>query len=55
MCHISINGPTHTGCQSRCSYTVLFTQTVKYLQHMFVYSATGRMFRPVSGSHNIKP
>ncbi|KHG23220.1 hypothetical protein F383_30080 [Gossypium arboreum] len=24
-CHISINGPTHTSCQSRHSYTVLLT------------------------------
>ncbi|KHG06178.1 hypothetical protein F383_32210 [Gossypium arboreum] len=28
-CHISINGPTHTSCQLRCSYTVLLTQAVK--------------------------
>ncbi|KHG01634.1 hypothetical protein F383_22713 [Gossypium arboreum] len=28
-CHISINGPTHTSCQSRRSYTVLLTQAVK--------------------------
>ncbi|KHG03160.1 hypothetical protein F383_27889 [Gossypium arboreum] len=27
--HISINGPIHTSCQSRRSYTVLLTQTVK--------------------------
>ncbi|KHG02425.1 hypothetical protein F383_24962 [Gossypium arboreum] len=28
-CYISINGPAHTSCQSRHSYTVLFTQVVK--------------------------
>ncbi|KHG29655.1 hypothetical protein F383_14490 [Gossypium arboreum] len=28
-CHLSINGPAHTSCQSRRSYTVLLTQAVK--------------------------
>ncbi|KHG12316.1 Putative respiratory burst oxidase H -like protein [Gossypium arboreum] len=28
-CHISINGPAHTSCQARCSYSVLLTQAVK--------------------------
>ncbi|KHG21635.1 hypothetical protein F383_03064 [Gossypium arboreum] len=28
-CHISMNGPAHTSCQSRRSYTVLLTQAVK--------------------------
>ncbi|KHG02474.1 Pyridoxal-phosphate-dependent serine hydroxymethyltransferase [Gossypium arboreum] len=28
-CHISMNRPTHTSCQSRRSYTVLLTQAVK--------------------------
>ncbi|KHG06737.1 hypothetical protein F383_33334 [Gossypium arboreum] len=28
-CHISINGPAHTSCQSRRSYMVLLTQAVK--------------------------
>ncbi|KHG27516.1 hypothetical protein F383_34054 [Gossypium arboreum] len=28
-CHISINGPAHTSCQSRRSYTVMLTQAVK--------------------------
>ncbi|KHF97353.1 hypothetical protein F383_35129 [Gossypium arboreum] len=28
-CHISINGPAHTSCQSRRSYTVLLTHVVK--------------------------
>ncbi|KHG07742.1 putative E3 ubiquitin-protein ligase HUL5 [Gossypium arboreum] len=28
-CHISINGPAHTSCQSRHSYTVLLTQADK--------------------------
>ncbi|KHG27331.1 hypothetical protein F383_15263 [Gossypium arboreum] len=27
-CHISINRPAHTSCQSRCSYLVLLTQAV---------------------------
>ncbi|KHG02424.1 hypothetical protein F383_24961 [Gossypium arboreum] len=27
-CHIPINGPTHTSCQSRRSYMVLLTQVV---------------------------
>ncbi|KHG13571.1 hypothetical protein F383_00721 [Gossypium arboreum] len=29
MCHISINGPAHTSCQLKRSYTVLLTQAVK--------------------------
>ncbi|KHG14253.1 Putative respiratory burst oxidase H -like protein [Gossypium arboreum] len=29
MCHISINWPTYTSSQSRCSYTVLLTEAVK--------------------------
>ncbi|KHG13162.1 hypothetical protein F383_10552 [Gossypium arboreum] len=29
MCQISINGPAHTSCQSRHSYTVLLTQAFK--------------------------
>ncbi|KHG30108.1 Secretory phospholipase A2 receptor [Gossypium arboreum] len=28
-CHISINGPAHTSCQSRHSNTVLLIQAVK--------------------------
>ncbi|KHG26036.1 Twinfilin-1 [Gossypium arboreum] len=28
-CHISINGPAHTSCQSKCIYTVLLIQAVK--------------------------
>ncbi|KHG14112.1 hypothetical protein F383_16699 [Gossypium arboreum] len=28
-CHRSINGLTHTSCQSRHSYPVLLTQAVK--------------------------
>ncbi|KHG23398.1 Helicase/primase complex [Gossypium arboreum] len=44
-CHISINGPTHTSCQSRRNYLVLLTQAVKQPQHMSVYSAIGRTYR----------
>ncbi|KHG20349.1 hypothetical protein F383_31113 [Gossypium arboreum] len=28
-CHISTNGPSHTSCQLRHSYTTLLTQAVK--------------------------
>ncbi|KHG02493.1 hypothetical protein F383_26446 [Gossypium arboreum] len=28
-CHISINGPAHTNCQSRHSYSMLLKQDVK--------------------------
>ncbi|KHG19904.1 Glucoside xylosyltransferase 1 [Gossypium arboreum] len=44
-CHISINEPAHTNCQSRRSYSVLLTQAVKKLQHMTIYSAIGRTCR----------
>ncbi|KHG17000.1 hypothetical protein F383_26219 [Gossypium arboreum] len=43
--HIVARGPAHTSCQSRRSYAVLLTQAVKYLQHMPVYSATGRTYK----------